>query len=35
MPLTLQLGGKSSLVGFADADLDGAVAAAASTVTAN
>ncbi|MFF2846280.1 aldehyde dehydrogenase family protein [Streptomyces sp. NPDC058001] len=35
VPLTLELGGKSPLVVFADADLDRAVAAAVSAVTAN
>jgi aldehyde dehydrogenase (NAD+) len=35
LPLTLELGGKSPLVVFADADLDGAVAAAVTALTAN
>ena len=35
VPLTLELGGKSPLVVFADADLDRAVAAAVSTVAFN
>ncbi|MBA2947828.1 aldehyde dehydrogenase family protein [Streptomyces himalayensis] len=35
IPMTLELGGKSPLVVFADADLDRAVAAAVSTLAAN
>ncbi|MFB4298739.1 aldehyde dehydrogenase family protein [Actinomadura sp. NTSP31] len=35
IPLTLELGGKSPLVVFADADIDGAVAAAVSAVAFN
>lgn len=35
IPMTLELGGKSPLVVFADADLDGAVAAAVTVLSAN